>query len=230
MSDGDQKIYDSDPNEDTSWLLTYGDVITLLMIFFVLMFSASKLSEEKFDKVAQSINQSLNRPAPNEPSGEKPVDPLEAVNKMISEMISSAAMGAEMKTEVVRNGIMIELASNSLFDSGSAEIKSTMRNKLIELSRIVAALPKDQYNIVVEGHTDDVPISNLRFPSNWELSAIRALNVLHVFEAAGVKQTRMSATAFSDTRPKVPNLLDDGTPNEINRALNRRIAILITEI
>ena len=62
MSSEPEKIYDSDPSEDTSWMLTYGDIITLLMIFFVLMFSSSKLSEEKFDKVAQSINESLNRP------------------------------------------------------------------------------------------------------------------------------------------------------------------------
>ena len=62
MRSDPEKIYDSDPSEDTSWMLTYGDTITLLMIFFVLMFSSSKISEEKFDKVAQSIDESLNRP------------------------------------------------------------------------------------------------------------------------------------------------------------------------
>ena len=65
MNKAPEKIYDSDPTEDTSWLLTYGDIITLLMIFFVLLFSTSKVSQEKFDQVAQSINESLNRPGPD---------------------------------------------------------------------------------------------------------------------------------------------------------------------
>lgn len=65
MRSNQEEIYDSDPSEDTSWMLTYGDTITLLMIFFVLMFSSSKISEEKFDKVAQSIDESLNRPGPD---------------------------------------------------------------------------------------------------------------------------------------------------------------------
>ena len=71
MAKEPEKIYDSDPSEDTSWMLTYGDIITLLMIFFVLLFSASKVSEEKFEKVAQSINESLNRPGPD-PKTEEP--------------------------------------------------------------------------------------------------------------------------------------------------------------
>jgi len=230
MSDSDPKIYDSDPNEDTSWLLTYGDVITLLMIFFVLMFSASKISQEKFDKVAQSINQSLNRPAPNAPSSEAPLDPLDQVEKMVSDLISKASLQADMKTEVVRDGIMIELSSSSLFDSGSADIKFEMQMKLLELVDIIGALPKDRYSIVVEGHTDDVPINTSKFPSNWELSAIRALNVLHIFEEAGIQQGQMSASAFASTRPKAPNLDGQGIPIVKNRALNRRINILITEV
>ena len=61
----DEQIYDSDPNEDTSWLVTYGDMVTLLMAFFVLMYSASKVSEEKYEQVAQSIAQGFNSPGPD---------------------------------------------------------------------------------------------------------------------------------------------------------------------
>ena len=115
MSPQPSKIYDSDPTEDTSWLLTYGDTITLLMIFFVLLFSTSKVSEEKFDKVAQSINESLNRPAPDPITNQKTVlPPLLQAKIFLEEIIKEKRLEQQMKLDLTRSGLKIELSSNSL--------------------------------------------------------------------------------------------------------------------
>ena len=92
MNKTPEKIYDSDPTEDTSWLLTYGDIITLLMIFFVLLFSTSKVSQEKFDQVAQSINQSLNRPGPDPKVADTVITPLAEAQTILEQLIKKKAL------------------------------------------------------------------------------------------------------------------------------------------
>ena len=233
MSTEPEKIYDSDPSEDTSWMLTYGDIITLLMIFFVLMFSSSKLSEEKFDKVAQSINESLNRPGPDEKSDVTQVaevPPLESAKQLLNEMINARDLESEMTASMTPSGLVIELSSNSFFESGSAVIKESMVNTLVDLSGIIQDFPTDNYRVDVEGHTDNVPINTMQFPSNWELSALRAINVAHIFEDTGMPRERIAAIAYADTKPKQPNTDDAGINIPENQAANRRVVVFVTEL
>ena len=233
MSDDSEKIYDSDPSEDTSWMLTYGDIITLLMIFFVLMYSSSKLSEEKFDKVAQSINESLNRPGPD-PKSEvtevAEVPPLESAQELLDEMISARNLESEMTTSMTPSGLIVELSSGSFFESGSAVIKESMVTTLIDLSEIIQDFPTDDYRVDVEGHTDNVPISTAQFPSNWELSALRAINVAHIFEDTGIPRDRIAAIAYADTKPKKPNTDELGVNIAENQAANRRVVVFVTDL
>lgn len=86
-----------------------------------------------------------------------------------------------METTLTPSGLMIELSSNSFFESGSADIKPTMIKSLEDLSQIIRDFPTEDYQVDVEGHTDNVPINTIQFPSNWELSALRAVNVAHIF-------------------------------------------------
>lgn len=233
MSTEPEKIYDSDPSEDTSWMLTYGDIITLLMIFFVLMFSSSKLSEEKFDKVAQSINESLNRPGPDPKSDVTQiaeVPPLESAQELLSEMISARGLESEMTASMTPSGLVIELSSNSFFESGSAVIKESMVNTLVDLSEIIQDFPTDDYQVDIEGHTDNVPINTVQFPSNWELSALRAINVAHIFEDTGMPRERIAAIAYADTKPKQPNTDDAGNNIPENQAGNRRVVVFVTDL
>lgn len=233
MSTEPEKIYDSDPSEDTSWMLTYGDIITLLMIFFVLMFSSSKLSEEKFDKVAQSINESLNRPGPDPKSDVTQiaeVPPLESAQELLSEMISARDLESEMTASMTPSGLVIELSSNSFFESGSAVIKESMVNTLVDLSEIIQDFPTDDYQVDIEGHTDNVPINTVQFPSNWELSALRAINVAHIFEDTGMPRERIAAIAYADTKPKQPNTDDACNNISENQAGNRRVVVFVTDL
>ena len=233
MRSDPEKIYDSDPSEDTSWMLTYGDTITLLMIFFVLMFSSSKISEEKFDKVAQSIDESLNRPGPDpetDPTQTTAIPPLKRAQTLLDQMIKDRDLELEMETTLTPSGLMIELSSNSFFESGSADIKPTMIRSLEDLSQIIRDFPTEDYQVDVEGHTDNVPISTIQFPSNWELSALRAVNVAHIFEDSGMPRDRIAATAYADTKPKKPNTDEAGINIPENQAENRRVVVFISEL
>jgi len=231
MSTKPEKIYDSDPTEDTSWMLTYGDIITLLMIFFVLLFSTSKVSQEKFDQVAQSINESLNRPGPD-PKTDAPdtLSPLAEAQKILEKLIKDQGLEKQMTTKLTKRGLMIELSSNSFFDSGSAVVRASMYKTLRDLSGVIQNLPRNDYRVEIEGHTDNVPIRTARFPSNWELSALRSINVLHIFEESGLPKDRITATAFAETKPKVSNTNSQGVNLPMNQAKNRRVVVFIKNV
>ena len=238
----DEQIYDSDPNEDTSWLVTYGDMVTLLMAFFVLMYSASKVSEEKYEQVAQSIAQGFNSPGPDAiveiVSGESAdsesteegtvLSPLSNAKEMLDQLIEERDLDGEMSTSFTPTGLKIELSSSSFFGSGSADVRESMVPSLIELSEVLQSLPDGDYQVEVEGHTDNVPINTARFPSNWELSSLRAINVAHIFEDTGIQKDRLSAIAYADTRPEAPNTDANGINIPDNQAKNRRVVVHVT--
>lgn len=237
MSDDEAPpIYDSDPNEDTSWLVTYGDMVTLLMVFFVLMFSASKINEEKYDMVAQSISQGFDSPGPDastnpiSAASQATVSPLQEARAKFDELVTEKGLQGQMSASLSPYGLKIELSSGALFNSGSATVKGTMQSSLVGLSDIIQGLGDEDYIVEVEGHTDNVPISTLKFPSNWELSSLRAVNVARLFETMGVSKNQLSAIAYADTRPKVPNVSADGAPLPTNQATNRRVVVHVKSL
>ena len=229
-------IYDSDPSEDTSWLVTYGDMVTLLMVFFVLMFSASKINEEKYDLVAQSISQGFDSPGPDASTNPTTAasqtveSPLEEAKAKIDELVIERNLQGEMSASLSPYGLKIELSSNSLFNSGSADVKGSMKSSLTDLSGIIQGLGEEDYIVEVEGHTDNVPIKTAKFPSNWELSSLRAVNVAKLFESMGVQKNQLSAIAYADTRPKLPNLDSNGSALPENQATNRRVVVHVKSL
>jgi len=114
--------------------------------------------------------------------------------------------------------VTIEINDSILFSPGQALIQPPLARAM---EAVAAVLVGTDFPITIEGHTDDVPISNAQFPSNWELSAVRATTVLRLFAAAGIAPPRLTAIGYADTRPVEPNALADG------RARNRRVSILI---
>jgi len=239
------------------WLITYADSITLLMAFFVMMFSVSSLNYEKFSEVKASIDEALGHRAPAikelveapsaptpdipiektplqpvrpRPKAEKRPDPfhsqLNALESTLAKLNKSRMVDVSRQPE----SFQIELASSSLYDVGSAEIRKEMRPVLQEIASTLTRMDLLDFSIDVEGHTDDSAISNNRFPSNWELSAARATNVVRFLAQHGVARTRLKASAYSDTRPKLPAFGDDGLPISANRAKNRRVVIRVDPI
>ena len=140
------------------------------------------------------------------------LSPLTNAKEMLDQLIEERDLDGEMSTSFTPTGLKIELSSSSFFGSGSADVRESMVPSLIELSEVLQSLPEGDYQVEVEGHTDNVPINTARFPSNWELSSLRAINVAHIFEDTGIQKDRLSA-------------LPTQTP-----ALKRRIQTLMASI
>jgi chemotaxis protein MotB len=205
----DDLLTPAESQQDELWLVSYADLLTLLIGFFVLIIASVPLQKAVFERIAASISG----------SGQKA--PLEGLRERIDELVArSPALRDRVIARQDAEGLGIELKDALLFDSGSAEVRADGRRAIAEVAGLLASLPDRP--VVIEGHTDEVPIRTARFGSNWELSSQRAINVLAALEASGVPQTRMSARAYADTRPRAA----EGTIEE-KRLANRRVVIRV---
>lgn len=209
--------YVEEPEEAEEWLTTYADAITLLMAFFVMLVSFSKIDIPTFEQVAAGIKNELGKRDTQSPISLLKVD--------VQDVVYQQQADQAVNVESTDKGISIELSSNAFYKPGSAEIRE---EAIPVLSKIFESLNGEKYQLYfvdVEGHTDDVPIHTERFPSNWELSTARATTVVRFFVGKGMEPERLKATGFAETRPKVPNIDENGKPLPENRATNRRVAI-----
>lgn len=139
----------------------------------------------------------------------------------LQEMLKKMGLEGELKIAYEAIGIRLILQERLLFDSGSAEIKPEMITIVDKIADIIREIPNP---IEVEGHTDNIPISTPRFPSNWELSTARASTIVRYFISKGISSERLKASGYADTRPIASNATPDG------RAQNRRVEIVILNI
>jgi len=213
-----------------AWMVTYGDLMSLLLTFFVLIVSFSSIELIKFQKALGSLKGALGI-LPKQQSvifQKEPIIPLlsdyneRRIRKAateLRELIKKQGIDDKVKLEVTDKGILVRIDSPILFELGSADLKPEafpILNKVIEMTR---NWPNE---IRIEGHTDDLPIHTDKFPSNWELSTARALSVLKYFLKKGnVEPERLSAAGYGEYHPLVPNTSPE------NRAKNRRVEIYI---
>ena len=189
-------------DNSNDWLTTYSDMITLLLAFFVIIISVSDLNESKVDDLRH-----IRGPSDTEPL---------KYEEIKHELEVSHLSGFVIKA--LRDGIVIEINSDNLYLSGSANIQKQIMPSLIELIDNLKKNNLLEFNISINGHTDNEQIHTQKYPSNWELSSARAINVLHFFAEHGVPESSLEANAFADTRPK--NSIE-------NKAENRRVEIYI---
>ncbi len=208
--------------EEESWLLTYLDVMTLLLVMMVVMLAFAKPATEDRGQgngpggsAAPSVQAPLNlRPQLNQLVQARAKDPLAGLP------LDQLGEGVEV---VVNDGVVsFRIHSEMLFPSGQADLIGPGAEMLATLVPVLNALPKQR--IVVEGHTDDMPIQTERYPSNWELSSGRAGSVVRQLIALGVSPERIRATGFADTKPLKPN------DSEANRAANRRVDLVLETV
>ena len=216
MSDGPPQEAAELPSED--WLVTYADAITLLMAFFVLMFSVSEPNTEQFEKVTAGIVETLSR--------ESVPSPFKDIREELSTAVTEGQGQADSVSQT-RRGVTQEFKGGKIFAPGSVRIVAEAEPLLDRVAQLVTLLGNSNYSVEVEGHTDDVPINTVQFPSNWELSSQRASAVVRFLISRGVKPDRMVAIGYADTRPKVPHRDKDGNPIVENRDTNRRLVIKI---
>ena len=149
----------------------------------------------------------------------------------LKEKLSDALLNFEDKglTVEARDGkVYVSMENKLLFKSGSWTVGAEGRTAIEELGNVLSDNP--DISILIEGHTDNVPISTIQFPSNWELSALRAVNVAHIFEDSGMPRDRIAATAYADTKPKKPNTDEAGINIPENQAENRRVVVFVSEL
>lgn len=210
-----------------AWMVTYGDMMTLLLCFFVMLVSMSSINEAKYKKAMGSLMGALGVMDYDTAiiKYEELVVPdrlqqeLEKIKKEFQEFEKYAQIsGLEDKVDVIETseGMKVKLTETLLFESGSAEIKEEGRKVLSELAELLKGTGGP---IRIEGHTDNIPIHNEEFSSNWELSSARAINVLYLFEDKGVKEENLMAVGRGEFRPVMPN----DTPE--HRRANRRVEI-----
>jgi len=200
-----------DVAEREEWIYTYGDMVTLLMCFFILLFAMSKSEEELFRAVSASF------------AGGPPASPFQfsgmpTFMESLESSMKKSSVGESTEITVDDNGLTVSFSDSVMFDRGEATITPDGLKVLEAFSRIIHAIPN---SLVIEGHTDDTPISSPNYPSNWELSGARSGAVARALEEFGIKRPRMQAIGFADTRPKVAN------ETASLRRLNRRIDILV---
>jgi chemotaxis protein MotB len=213
------------------WLLTFNDMVTLLLTFLVLVLSLSETDKSKLAEVSYAISAVFDTPKLKK-EDVKVFTPFvipirnrammfEKKKRELAERVNKAVGGPEgiMDARVIKEGISVTIGEKLLFETGMAEIEEKNRSALKSLCSI---FQKTDSRIRVEGHTDDVPINTPEFPSNWELSTARAVNVVKYFiSQGGILPERLSAAGYADSKPLFPNVSDH------NRDINRRVEVIL---
>lgn len=223
------------------WMATYGDMVTLLLCFFVLLFSFSTIDAEKFKAVMKSFQGSLGvlsggktiYTMPYVNAGEIPEDlnaealleeleKLKELKEKLDEYATEKQLDDSLVAEISERGVVIRVLDKISFDRGSADIKPETLGILDFVSDTLKQEEFADRHIKIEGHTDADPIHNAKYDSNWELSAARAMNVVKYFqEVSGIPGDRLSGAGYGEYRPVAPNDTDE------NKAKNRRVDIII---
>lgn len=209
------------------WLLTYSDLITLLLGLFVILYAMSKIDAGRYSEVVTALNGVFGAPqgilTGNPSLLTNPSNALQSDKQRVAQEIRSA-LGLDQRNLPVsitenERGITVHIMEELLFASGSADLKQASLVMLDTLAAVLRTLPND---LRVEGHTDDVPINTAQFPSNWHLSVARALNVAYyLIQRHNLVQERVSVVGYSEFQPLAPN------DSPANRAKNRRVDIVI---
>jgi len=210
--------------EEEEWLVTYADAITLLMAFFVMLVSFSKIDLPMFEAVMAGIKNEIGMGA------EKSVSTSQELKTEIEAAAFEMSMEQVVEVQKDERGITIEMASTSFFKPGTAEIIEAAFPLLKSWSGLLIDEKFKYFYIEVEGHTDDDPISTPKFPSNWELSADRAAAVVRFMNSESVHPFQLKAIGLADSHPKVPNRDQFGAAIPVNQAKNRRVVIRLVQM
>ncbi len=212
------------------WMTSYGDMVTQILIFFVMLFTFSSIDAARFKELAISLQSAFKGGIGVLEGGQSiTVETLgparanlaqltEAMNQIMNVVESSGLKGA-VETSIDERGLVISIKDSTFFDLGKADLKP----RSIEILNKIGVTLKDLPNqIRVEGHTDNLPINTPQFPSNWELSTARATTVVrYLVEKVGLSPNKMSAAGYGEFRPLYPN------DTEEHRARNRRVDIVV---
>ncbi|GHT97596.1 flagellar motor protein MotD [Betaproteobacteria bacterium] len=223
------------------WLVSYADFITLLFAFFVVMYALSSINEGKYRVLSDSLNSAFRNLPEGQlalPPGSPPLpiivpvprpreaeevkgrqrDKMRNMAKDIMQALAPLVRAGKVRVLETSRGVTVEINDSVLFAPGQARLEPLSVSALEAVGEVLA---QSEFPITIEGHTDNVPIHTPQFPSNWELSAVRATTVLRLFAEVGVPQEHLTAIGYGEQRAVESNDSVEG------RARNRRVTILI---
>ncbi len=216
---------------DEAWLLPYSDMLTLLLALFIVMFAMGQTDKVKFKAMSEQFNiifaggsgvmqNDGTSVIPMEaPPGQAEYDKMTEVKKMLEEEITKEGYSDKVKVDLNNDGLQISIQDTVLFNTGEAEVLNNLSPLLLEISKMIQGLDNQ---IKVVGYTDNVPIKNEKFRSNWDLSAMRAINVMNFMVNSGtISADKVSIQAYGEYMPKYDNTTEAG------RAKNRRVEIIV---
>jgi len=228
------------------WLVSYADLVTLLLAFFTTLYAASTVDADRLEPLSTSLRQAFDPPSPHPGYGETrrpatgvdvavhgrptlvpPVEILtgqsamDALRRALDAALADAIAASRVEVTQDVRGLVVSMPDEAAFPSGGTDVAPMA----LEVVDRVAGTVRGLANAIrIEGHTDDLPIRTTRYASNWELSTARAAAVVaYLIQTAGLEPTRLSAAGYGEFHPRVPNTSAE------NRARNRRIEIVVQE-
>lgn len=206
-------------HDESNWLVSYADMMTLLFGFFVLLYSFSKIDGNKFEVIRKDLVKYFGGQVKQNPGVRK-------TEQEIQDVI--AEMGAEKSLIAVAHDSEIEIRflGSLHFNPGTATLN---KESAFILAKLIDSIKRNikADSVTVDGHTDDDPVSGRVFPSNWELSAARASSVVREFEKYGFDPSKLTARGFGSSHPIAPNRDSKGEPIPVNQEVNRRVIVTI---
>ena len=201
-------------SDNEGWLLSYADLITNLLIFFVMLLSAAELSTSKMQQISQRL------------SGSKSPTSLASIQEEIDQRIREQGLENLVGTNLTDDGLELSLNSGVVFDSGDAAIRAELEAVLDSMLGTLVAY-SDRYHFAVEGHADSRPIApGGHFRSNWELSTERANAVRQRLESVGIEREKIRVEGYADTKP-LPEEMLRGLSDEERLARHRRVVVRV---
>jgi len=214
----------------SGWEVVYTGFILIMLCFFIMLCSFSSIEKSKVEHFVASFSRAMTvlpggvKARPGDQARRSLPDmtynqgEMGLVFQELEKVVGEFGLSQDISFDTVKNGLVIRLADKALFDLGIAEISE---EAFPLLDRVGAIISKGDYPVEIRGHTDDLPIQTNKFPSNWELSTARAVNVLrYLLEIQGISAERLSAAGFGEFQPVVPNDTAE------RRAKNRRVEII----
>lgn len=225
---GRKKHHEEHENAER-WLLTYADLITLLLGLFVILYASSQVDAKKFQEMMSAFGKLFGGGSgvmTGSPGAlEQPIPAEAMTNELQRQQVQQAVEQAVEEGRITltesSRGLTVHVTEKLLFDPGAAQLRAEAADVLGSLAKTLEGMKNE---IRVEGHTDDVPIASAQYPTNWHLSTDRALHVaLYLLQQSRIAPQRMAVVGYGEYRPIAPNDTDQ------NRARNRRVDIVIVK-
>lgn len=212
------KRFRQEENVD-NWLMSYADMITLLLAFFVIFVAAADPKGEKMQAITESLSGQFGT-----------IDlstPFQGTYKTLLTLAEEKKLLKDMDIQRTQNGIRIELSHGAFFKPHSTQLAESKIEVLTQIADSIKAMDFLDYRLSIEAHSSDVEPGLAAYPSNWDYTAAQASRLARFFTEQGIDPMRMQVVGYADSRPKVPNKDVEGKPIAENRALNERVEILV---